>query len=200
VTQKLSTGTGQVDVPQINSSGKVVWQQYDGSDWEIFFWNGSAVQQLTNNSTDDRNPKINDLGQVAWEHYDGTDWEIYFWDGSTTQQVTNNDTNDLDPEINGSGEITWKNQSTTTFGSGLPPSDILLWDGSTTQALAEKVDPFDAWAPCINDAGQVAWVGHSDINGSRILMWDGVAVQECPQYVSSDGFLPEHGEPRIVID
>ena len=45
--------------PQINSSGHVVWFGYDGTDYEIFYYNGSTVTQLTNNSEGDWYPHIN---------------------------------------------------------------------------------------------------------------------------------------------
>ena len=61
--------------PQIHS-GQVTWQGSDGSDNEIFLYNGSSVIQLTSNSYDDLYPQIHN-GQVTWEGYDGSDYEIF---------------------------------------------------------------------------------------------------------------------------
>lgn len=61
--------------PQVHN-GQVVWNGYDGADWEIFYWEGESVQQLTNNSHGDYKPQIHN-GQVVWEGYDGLDNEIF---------------------------------------------------------------------------------------------------------------------------
>ena len=36
--------------PQINANGYVVWEGYDGSDGEIFLYDGTNTTQLTKNS------------------------------------------------------------------------------------------------------------------------------------------------------
>jgi hypothetical protein len=63
--------------PQINNRGEVVWQQYDGNDYEVFYWNGSVVTQITNNTGNDYAPRINDNGQIVWYGSDGTYYEIF---------------------------------------------------------------------------------------------------------------------------
>ena len=58
---------------QINSSGKVVWSAYQGSDLEIFLYDPVAgITQLTNDGNEDSNPQINNSGQVVWTNYEGT--------------------------------------------------------------------------------------------------------------------------------
>ncbi|MGQ9504528.1 MAG: GEVED domain-containing protein [Thermogutta sp.] len=77
---------------------RVVWENFDGQDWEIFLFDGSETQRLTNNTRDDRFPVV--FGQyVAWSGHDGQDYEIYLYDSvtGTTSQLTDNDYDDLDP-------------------------------------------------------------------------------------------------------
>ena len=64
-------------VPQINDSGHVVWLGFDGSDEEIFFYDGTTLTQVAGNSYDDLYPQINNSGHVVWEGYDGSDWQIF---------------------------------------------------------------------------------------------------------------------------
>src|SRR5512147_1554350 len=61
--------------PWINSSGQVVWQGNDGSDDEIYYWNGTSTAKITNNSFTDGAPQINDSGQIVWYGFDGADYE-----------------------------------------------------------------------------------------------------------------------------
>ncbi|MDB4442809.1 PKD domain-containing protein [bacterium] len=63
--------------PQINDSGYVVWEGYDGSDWEIFVYDGENTTQITNNNYNDYDPQINDFGYIVWYGYDGQDNEIF---------------------------------------------------------------------------------------------------------------------------
>ncbi|NWH03824.1 hypothetical protein [Desulfobacter latus] len=56
--------------------GLVVWEEFDGNDWEIFLHDGHMVHQLTCNQKNDRFPAISANG-VVWEGSDGTDTEIY---------------------------------------------------------------------------------------------------------------------------
>ncbi len=46
-------------IPQINNSGWVTWVGYDGSDSEIYLYNGTSTIQLTNNGTQDSGSQIN---------------------------------------------------------------------------------------------------------------------------------------------
>jgi beta propeller repeat protein len=84
ITTQLTDGQG----PAISGSN-VVWEGWDGSDYEIFFWDGGTITQLTDNSTTDWFPAISG-SNVVWQGYDGSDTEIYLWDGATTTQLTNN--------------------------------------------------------------------------------------------------------------
>ncbi|MFQ6087312.1 MAG: hypothetical protein ACE5K0_00215, partial [Candidatus Methanofastidiosia archaeon] len=62
----------------------VVWEGYDGSDDEIYYWDGTTVSKISthadNVNNSDYNPQIAVDGgvHVVWEGYDGSDWEIYY--------------------------------------------------------------------------------------------------------------------------
>jgi hypothetical protein len=97
----------------------VVWRGYDGSDWEIFLYDGATTTQITNNSNNDGSPQINDNGYVAWSGSDGSDDEIYLYDGTTTTNISNNSYGDYFPQINNNGYVIW-------FGSDGSDYEIYL--------------------------------------------------------------------------
>jgi len=51
---------------------------YDGTDWEIFYWDGSGTTRITDNAYRDLWIQINDRGDIVWMQDDGTDYEIFF--------------------------------------------------------------------------------------------------------------------------
>jgi hypothetical protein len=79
----------------------------DGSDDEIYLYNGSTTIQLTNNSTNDHEPQISANGYVVWQGSVDTDDEIFLHDGTGTTQLTNNSYNDNNPKINNAGSVVW---------------------------------------------------------------------------------------------
>ncbi|MEW6382120.1 MAG: hypothetical protein AB1611_21300 [bacterium] len=99
--------------PSINAQGYAVWRGYDGSDCEIYLYNGTGTIQLTNNSFDDEQPRINAQGYVVWYGHDGHDNEIFLYNGSRTIQLTDNSSDDLTPNINNNGYVVWQSSSGT---------------------------------------------------------------------------------------
>lgn len=55
ITQLTYSGTNQL--PKVSSEGKVVWQGWTNDTWQIFFFDGKSVKQLTN-SEPSLNPDI----------------------------------------------------------------------------------------------------------------------------------------------
>ncbi len=67
-----------------------MWWGDDGTDGEIFLYNGSTTQ-LTDNDTRDEGPQINANGDVMWYGYGGTDSEIFLYinlSGPINQLIT----------------------------------------------------------------------------------------------------------------
>jgi hypothetical protein len=50
----------------------MVWVAHDGNDFEIFFYDGTNIIQLTYNNYHDFYPQINDSGEVVWH---AGDWK-----------------------------------------------------------------------------------------------------------------------------
>ena len=52
ITTQLTNNSYDDGSPQINANGYVVWNGWDGTDYEIFIHDGTTITQLTNNSSD----------------------------------------------------------------------------------------------------------------------------------------------------
>ncbi|MBW2194768.1 MAG: thrombospondin type 3 repeat-containing protein [Deltaproteobacteria bacterium] len=152
---ELSDNPNDDRYPQVNAGGDVVWEGYDGSDYEIFLYNGSSTTQLTNNSNDDRYPQVNSGGDVVWEGYDGSDYEIFLYNGSSTTQLTNNSFDDYSPQINVYGDVVWRGYDGSDY-------EIFVYDGSSTTQLTDNA--YDDRHPQINTSGDIVWRGHDGLS------------------------------------
>ena len=62
----FSVSTHPVPFQKINDNGYVVWTGDDGSDWEVFLYDGTSITQISNNTHLDQVPQVNINGQVVW--------------------------------------------------------------------------------------------------------------------------------------
>jgi hypothetical protein len=124
--KKISTNPYDDYYPRISNNGHVVWEGYDGTDWEIFLYDGSTTIQLTYNSYEDFSPRVNDKGYVVWQGYPKPDGEIFLYNGATTVQLTDNLYEDVNPEINNDGYVVW--QGCVGGLGNLSDSEIFLYD------------------------------------------------------------------------
>ena len=111
--------------PQIHN-GKVVWEGSDATDSEIFYWDGTSVQNISNNSSliDDTSPQIHN-GQVVWSADEWpNDYEIYYWDGTSTKQLTDNSIDEMWPQIH-DGQVAWNGYDGNDYEIFLWKEDIL---------------------------------------------------------------------------
>ncbi|MCU0448685.1 MAG: hypothetical protein MUC97_02415 [Bernardetiaceae bacterium] len=53
----------------------LVWEDFDGHDWEIFYFDGKKTHQLTDNQTDDRAPVLSEQG-LMWAVVKGKTWQV----------------------------------------------------------------------------------------------------------------------------
>ena len=71
------------------------------NDWEILYWDGNTITQITNNLVADI------ILLFQWERLHGSNYpsnemnndEIFYWDGNTIIQVTENNTWDSSPSL-----------------------------------------------------------------------------------------------------
>jgi Ca2+-binding RTX toxin-like protein len=154
--------TGYGYAPQL-SGNNAVWYTSDGTDWEIYFWNGKTTTQITQNLTSDRNPQISRDNKVIWEGYDGTDWDIYLWNGTSIQNISNNSTDDSAPQITWNDNMVWEGYDGNDW-------EIYFWNGGNVIQLTNNAT---------DDR-------HPQISGSSIV-WDGWDGTDSEVYLWNDG-------------
>jgi hypothetical protein len=102
---------GSADVmPQMNASGHLVWMNWDGNYWQVWYNLGNGTVQLTHTENGSNlSAQITDNDQIYWQGWDGHDYEIYRYDPVTkaTIQLTNNSQDDCALQVNSSGQYTW---------------------------------------------------------------------------------------------
>ena len=104
----------------------MVWQGYDDTDLEIYYFNGRRAIKLTSNTWDDMAPQLRD-GLITWMSYvDNWDAEIMAFDlgDNIAVQLTNNEFEDSYPRTSGE-KIVWQ---------------AIAGDGTSIQ-LAEPKEP-----------------------------------------------------------
>jgi len=90
--------------PSINDSSTV----WIGDTYDIFLFNGTETERITNNSNKNLYPKIGE-NCIVWQGHDGNDYEIFVYDGEMITQITNNELDDLRPSISESDKtIAWQ--------------------------------------------------------------------------------------------
>jgi Ca2+-binding RTX toxin-like protein len=105
-TQQLSNISSGIDHSIQVSGNNIVWIGTDGTNRQLYFYNGSTTKQITTDGFNrigsrDPRPEFELSGnQVVWSAYahrsDGTidrnNRNVYYFDGSTTKQLTNSPT------------------------------------------------------------------------------------------------------------
>ncbi len=92
-----------------STNGLITWQarapqsQHD----QIFLFDGSNVNQITNDSTCNTAPHINTQGHIAWRSLINPEGEIYFYDGTNTTRITDNANYDDQIDLNDNDHIAW---------------------------------------------------------------------------------------------
>lgn len=100
----------------------MLWEGYDGLDYEIFLYDGSTIKQLTDNEYDDCHSQINNNNYVVWDGITNRvlldpmndplppplNSEIFLYDGSNIIQLTtDSDSYNCNIMINNKGDVLW---------------------------------------------------------------------------------------------
>ncbi|MBW2663844.1 MAG: hypothetical protein JRD93_18160 [Deltaproteobacteria bacterium] len=131
--------------PQINDNGYVVWDRSDGTDIEIFLYDGSTITQLTNNDYDDREPQINNNGHVVWHSSEG----IFLYDGSTTTKLSDSWSISGYYKINDNGYVAWAESDGNDW-------EIFLYDG--LEIIQITNNDYGELGPQLNNNNYIVWV------------------------------------------
>ena len=121
-------------------NGQIAYPCWDGNDYEIFLWDGSAHQQITDNLTDDYEPQIHD-GKISWTGWSAVtnSIDVFYWDGNTIYNISNRPGKDEDSHYK-DGKIVYCG---IDYANDLY-FDIFLWDGvSTSQVYYSPGNDFE---------------------------------------------------------
>jgi len=194
--ENLTTTDGAEATPRINASGQAIWSL----DGEIFFYNGTAITQITHTTFGNDTPDIDNNGNVAWRgtltpggDSEGSTQEIFFWDGSSITKLTNNSFIDHQPRIS-NGKVVW-----TAMGFGGTDSDIFLFDGSSVTQITNN--SFSDSDPRISGNGDVFWVGEAagpNAAGNEIFRFDGNSITRLTDNAYEDSDLKVNNVGQAV--
>lgn len=155
-------------------SNYIVWQAHDGSDYEIFLFDGSIIRKLTDDANDDRNPRVHD-GHVVWQSrpFRNSDWEIMLFDENGIRPLTSNSYDDAYPQI-ADDVIAWQGNV------GGADSEIFYqhrFDDAPTRITNNSVPDFMGDTSCAGSQSgcrpqvqvtptRIVW--RSDVNGGSV--------------------------------
>ncbi len=100
-TENISNGSSVYQLNQDSYlwNSKIVWSRwdYDTNNYQIFYYDGANMTQITNYETGKYSfePVLLE-NEIAWHSWDGNDWEIFFYDGNQITQITDNEIDDLE--------------------------------------------------------------------------------------------------------
>jgi beta propeller repeat protein len=140
---QLPSGSSDPYAPKASGSN-VTWAAFDGSDYEIYFYNGSTTIQLTDNSVDDLAPQISG-SNVVWQSGRGNDADIFFYNGGngSVRQFSDDNQEDINPQISGSN-VVWQKKK----GSD---SDVFFYNSSSNSFdVIDNGEGFDDVTPVIS--------------------------------------------------
>lgn len=179
--------------PRINDIGHIVWyggNTGDTSSYEIFFYDGTSIIQITSDAYHDKEPQINDNDCMVWQGHDGSDWEIYLYDGMSIIPLTNNAYDDECPKISDNGHVVWQGYD------GLD-DELYLYDSTNTLQLTNNNYDDGLGAHQINDYGHVVWVGN-DGTGIQTYLYDGTTTTQITN-TTSNGDRPHINNNGDVV-
>jgi beta propeller repeat protein len=173
---QLTTNYFYVQHPRMQGK-RVVWQEWDGNDYEIFMhdFESGETQQLTNNTFDDVEPEV--WGdQVVWVAFPLTTGEIFLWKEGEIKKINDATTENASPSI-WEGRVVWQG-----MGDDGKQTEIYYFDGKRTIKLTSNI--WDDRDPVIRD-NIVAWISHVDLGDSEVMALD--LRDNIPVQLTNDG-------------
>ena len=173
--------------PRLNDANQIVWEGWDGHDYEIFKYDNGTVYQLTDNNYNDLEPRNNSQGQIVWSGYNGQDYDIYLYNEGAVRQLSSNAGDDLYPRINNLGQVSWEGRDAdgnSAIYVAVPTATRRTFQQLTSNTVKDR-------SPDLNADGIVVWKGW-DGTDYEIYYYDG-AVHQITDNTTDDS------DPRINL-
>ncbi|PQP33281.1 hypothetical protein C6A36_00015 [Desulfobacteraceae bacterium SEEP-SAG10] len=164
-------------------NGQIAYAAWDGNDYEIFYWNGTEIIQITDNLTNDYEAQLWN-GTISYTGYkdESAPSDIFYWDGTEIQNISDKAGTCEDSHLRESKIVH------SAYGlSGEYGTDIYIWDGSQDRCLIPVIG-YD-YEPEIFES-LICWTGwpYGKPKGPCVgWVWDGYKlhnVMESPYNVS----------------
>ncbi|MHC4180483.1 MAG: PEP-CTERM sorting domain-containing protein [Planctomycetota bacterium] len=162
-----------------------VYTDFDGTEGDIFLYDGTSTTKLTDNDYDEFSPQISGSNVVWTGRPDGQDWEIFVYDGTSITQLTHNDHNDFFPDISGSN-VVW-------YGGDGNDYEVFLHDGTGIKQLTDNA--YEDSSPQISGSN-VVWQRY-DGNDSEIFLYDGTNTIQLTDN-DYDDYVPKVSGSNVV--
>lgn len=148
----------------------LVFQAWDGNDYEIFRYNYETKQleQITNNQFDDISPVVWG-GEIAWIAHPTVTAEIFFIRDGVIRKISEGTEDNGAPSI-WNGRVVWRGYDDTDL-------EIYYFNGNRTIKLTSNT--WDDLAPDFRD-GMITWMSYVDNWDAEIMILDlsdNIAVQ-----------------------
>lgn len=202
ITQITNTTYDNI-IPRWGSGNNIIWSGYDGHDWEVFYYNGSTIKQITNNDYDDAHTSYTYLGKTyytglsmngnnkfVWSGFDGNDNEIYGYDSSTDTiiQITNNDYPDDFPINNSNGALAWRSKVGDTYYVNLRMNGV-------TDSIASSSYSFSYLR--LNSNNQLSW-SNSDGNDNELYLYNNGTITQITNNSYDDSWANLSDDGRLA--
>jgi hypothetical protein len=199
VINQLTTTNNLSENPALISGTNLVWSAYDGTDNEIYFYNGTTkvTTKITNNSVDDIDYQI-DGNRVVWRQFDNvnSDYEIYLYDITpatpTITRLTNNANSDYGPSIAGTS-IAWNGYDNSTGSWRMFVYNITT--ATTTTVLYTSIQ--EGTIPFVSGSN-IAWIGIDLVGGDQdVFLWNGSTVTNISNNALEDQYIQISGNNLV---
>lgn len=171
------------------SNGQIAWMEQmsdDFNDYEILFYDGASVRQLTDNTYYDSSPVVSD-GEVFWFGRPESSSEVFHYDGATVTQLTNTGTYTTGLNAHG-GQAVWASKTPDT-----DTSEIFYFDGNHVIRLTDN--DYGDYSPHIHN-GEIVW--HANVNGNTdVFYFNGTRIIQLTEG-AREAYSPRIYEGQVV--
>lgn len=183
ILQDITQGAVAVQSPPDMHQGKLVFTAFDGSDDELFYFDGRVLIRLTDDALPDSKARIHD-GYVVWRKGIGPASEIWWFDGNALVAIPGS--------VGGDSPQVWGPFISWTRPSG-SNSELLLWKSGQTSPLTVSSSPIYTDSISLR-FGDLTWA--NKVADSQIFVRDlaSGATREMGAVVASDRYPQPYGE------
>jgi len=152
---KRLTASGVNGTPKISEKDDVAWVHRDevGGDFEVYYYDGHNVRQLTFNDIEDDRVQMSASGHVVWLGFEGQNSDVYFFDRHNVLQLTDDETRKILPTVTAKGQAFWLGLS----DSGAEHFEIYTFFKGAMLQITDN--DFDDGNYQTNGKGRIVWQG-----------------------------------------